>query len=54
MNRIRKNAYTDFSKNTGRDKFVWTYQLSKISKKSTKKQILSTISYINYASILSL
>ena len=47
MNRIRKNAYTDFSTNPERHKFVWTYQLSK---KSTEKQILSTISYIKYAS----
>ena len=47
MNRIRKNAYTDFSTNPERHKFVWTYQLSK---KSTEKQILSTITYIKYAS----
>ncbi len=47
MNRIKKNAYTDFSTNPERHKFVWTYQLSK---KSTEKQILSTISYIKYAS----
>jgi hypothetical protein len=46
MNRIRKNAYTDFSTNPERHKFVWTYQLNK---KSTEKQILSTISYIKYA-----
>ena len=42
MNRIKKNAYTDFSTNPETHKFVWTYQLSK---KSTEKQILSTISY---------
>ena len=46
MNRIKKNAYTDFSTNPERHKFVWTYQLNK---KSTEKQILSTISYIKYA-----
>jgi hypothetical protein len=46
MNKIRKNAYTDFSTNPEKHKFVWTYQLSK---KSTEKQILSTISYIEYA-----
>ena len=50
MKRIRKNAYTDFSTNPERDKFVWTYQLSN---KSTEKQILSTISYIKYASRIS-
>jgi hypothetical protein len=46
MNRIKKNAYTDFSTNPERHKFVWTYQLNK---KSTEKQILSTITYIDYA-----
>lgn len=46
MKRIKKNAYTDFSTNPERHKFVWTYQLNK---KSTEKQILSTITYIDYA-----
>jgi hypothetical protein len=46
MKKIRKNAYTDFSTNPERHKFVWTYQLNK---KSTEKQILSTITYIDYA-----
>lgn len=47
MNRIKKNAYIDFSTDPEKSKYVWTYQLNR---KSTERQILSTISYIKYAS----
>jgi hypothetical protein len=46
MQRIKKIAYVDFSTNPERYKHVWTY---KLNKKSTEREILSTISYIKYA-----